>query len=85
MDALWRLSHHAERLGAPLRSLAGDPLLLYLCDHGTRHDWSRVKWLSDVAMLLAHPRQVPWNDLFALARDLDASVPLAVAARRTMG
>ena len=27
-------------------------LLLYLCDHGARHGWSRLKWLADLPRVL---------------------------------
>lgn len=34
-------------------TLAADDLLLYLCVHGARHFWFRLKWLADVHALLA--------------------------------
>jgi hypothetical protein len=30
-----------------------EELFVYLCVHGARHSWSRMKWLADVAALLA--------------------------------
>lgn len=39
--------------GRALRTLEDDALLAYLLVHGTRHAWSRLKWLADVAALLA--------------------------------
>jgi len=42
--------------GRALRTLEGPALLAYLLVHGTRHAWSRLKWLADAAALLAnHP------------------------------
>lgn len=80
VEELWRRSAEGQCLGAPMRLLFGDVLLLYLCDHGAKHHWSRVKWLSDVAMLLARPRVGPWTELFHLAHQLDAAAALAGAA-----
>ena len=40
--------------GADLRTLVDDDLFAYLCVHGACHAWSRLKWLADVAALLAH-------------------------------
>jgi len=39
--------------GAELRTLVGDDLFAYLCVHGATHGWSRLKWLADVAALMA--------------------------------
>lgn len=35
-------------------------LLLYLCDHGGRHGWGRLKWLADLPRLLVS-RQWDWT------------------------
>lgn len=80
LEELWRRSEAAQCLGAPMRRLDSDMLLLYLSDHGAKHNWSRLKWLSDVAVLLARPRHRPWEELFDLARTLDATGALAAAA-----
>jgi hypothetical protein len=36
-----------------LRTLGDEDLFAYLCMHGARHWWSRLKWLADVNALLA--------------------------------
>lgn len=36
-----------------LRTLSDEVLFLYLCMHGARHGWFRLKWLADVAAFLA--------------------------------
>jgi hypothetical protein len=77
---LWDHCETREWGGAGIRHLNGDALLLFLCDHGTKHRWSLIKWLGDVAMLLAVPRAAPWGDLFALAARWDLEQPLAEAA-----
>jgi hypothetical protein len=38
--------------GATVRTLAPDDLFAYLCVHGARHSWSRLKWLGDLNALL---------------------------------
>jgi len=42
-------------LGGGLRvpTLQEDDLLAYLCSHGARHVWFRLKWLADIGALLA--------------------------------
>jgi hypothetical protein len=39
--------------GVDLPTLAKDELFAYLCVHGATHAWSRLKWIADVAALLA--------------------------------
>jgi hypothetical protein len=39
--------------GATLRTLAQDDLFAYLCVHGARHSWSRLKWLADLNALIS--------------------------------
>jgi hypothetical protein len=56
--------------GGQLRTLVDDELFAYLCVHGACHAWSRLKWLADVAALLAH------DDASATARRLEAAKSL---------
>lgn len=37
---------------AAVRTLALDDLFAYLCVHGARHSWSRLKWLAELNALL---------------------------------
>jgi hypothetical protein len=64
----WRVTHNrrllpgvgvasaAQRIGptgAELLTFDDDILFAYLCVHGTRHGWVRLKWLADVGALIA--------------------------------
>ncbi|WP_447727329.1 nucleotidyltransferase domain-containing protein [Sphingomonas koreensis] len=55
--------------GRELRTLEDSALLAYLLVHGTRHAWSRLKWLADVAALLS---RYPPDAIEPLYRDLQA-------------
>ena len=85
---LWKTEHVAELwkhcqamawMGTKFLTLKDDSLLLFLCDHGSKHQWRRVKWLADVAVLLAQERDFSWDNLLALADRFDLSRPLAEA------
>lgn len=54
-DLLWR--HRAEVALGPARvaTLGEQHLALYLLVHGHGHDWERLRWLLDLALLLARP------------------------------
>ena len=40
--------------GGTLRTLADEPLFAYLCVHGARCNWNRLKWLADVGAFLSN-------------------------------
>ncbi|UUL82459.1 nucleotidyltransferase family protein [Sphingomonas qomolangmaensis] len=39
--------------GRTLMALGDDDLFVYLCTHGAAHAWARLKWLADIAAMLA--------------------------------
>lgn len=41
-------------------------LLLYLCEHGSRHGWGRLKWLVDLPRIL-NSREWDWTEVFSKA------------------
>lgn len=53
--------------GATMRVMNDVDLLLYLCEHGGRHGWYRLKWLADLPRLLAH-RAWDWPAVLERAR-----------------
>jgi hypothetical protein len=56
----------AVRVGdAEIPTFRIEELFVYLCVHGAEHSWSRIKWLADVAALLA---TVPSADIEGLYR-----------------
>jgi hypothetical protein len=63
--------------GIHLRTLSNEDLLLYLCVHGARHNWARLKWLADVNALLA--RTDCGDRLLVRARQSNADICLMQA------
>ena len=48
-DQIWE-RHQVEVVSdTEIRTLAPEDLLLYLCAHGTKHRWMRLKWIADIA------------------------------------
>ncbi len=80
VQELWNYGRKMELMGSTFWELNEDALLLVLCSHGAGHRWSRLKWLNDVAVLLAQERVTNWNDLFALAARFDLERALAQTA-----
>ena len=79
---------NADRLqlgGASLPVMCDVDLLLYLCNHGARHGWSRLKWLADLPRVLAS-RTWDWLQVMGRARQLGChpSLLLGVALCRDL-
>ncbi len=54
---------------APIRTLGKDDLFAYICVHGARHSFSRLKWLADIGAILAHETD---EEIVRLYRAADA-------------
>lgn len=67
MEELWGSSAIAEMWGERFACLDDTILLLFLCDHGSRHRWSCLKWLSDIAVMIAEGTIRDWDGLIVLA------------------
>jgi hypothetical protein len=74
---LWNHCQPVSWMGTSFLNLKDDALLLFMCDHGAKHRWSRIKWLNDVASLLAQERSFSWENILALADRFDLSLSLA--------
>lgn len=46
-------------------TLTGSDLLLYLCAHGSKHQWSRLSWICDVNELLRSGVEIDWQTVIA--------------------
>ena len=66
---------HIAVAGVSLPVPGKEDLLLYLCGHGARHCWFRLKWLADIAALLADRNMETANRLLLDAERLGAEVP----------
>lgn len=53
--------------GTGVRVMNDIDLLLYLCEHGGRHGWSRMKWLADLPQVLS-VRVWDWPKVLSRAR-----------------
>jgi hypothetical protein len=50
--------------------LSPETLLLVLSIHGSKHGWSQLKWICDVAELIRSEPSMQWDKVFANARYL---------------
>ncbi len=68
---LWESSDAITWLDAGLSRLGRDENILFLADHGARHGWVFLKWLSDLAMLMENEPEGVWLSLYVRAANLD--------------
>ena len=50
--------------GAAPLTLSRDALFAYLCAHGAKHSWFRLKWLADIAAMLANKSETEIVELY---------------------
>ncbi len=52
-----------------MRSLRPEAQFVYLCAHGSKHGWTRVGWVTDLAAFLRseRARSMDWDEVVALA------------------
>ena len=61
MDWAWQGRRSAVLGGAEVPDLSREKTLLVLCMHGSRHTWSQMVWICDVAQLLAASPELDWK------------------------
>ena len=77
MALVWENIEKVSWLGAEVVCQNSILQLLFLCDHGARHRFFCIKWLSDVAKAFTALPDREWCNLLALAEALDLRATLA--------
>jgi hypothetical protein len=79
IDQWWARAKSTEVSGQRLLALNEADLLLSLCVHGTKHLWSSLHWICDIAELVRTSSGLDWNLLATQARTVGAERILDVA------
>ena len=64
--------------GAEVPNMNSETTLLMLCMHGSKHVWSRLVWICDVAQLLRVSPNLDWNEVVHESKRLGLWRPLAL-------
>lgn len=67
-EAWWQDSAIVSLFGREIRSLTHESRLLILCMHGSKHVWSRLTWICDIAELLRASPEIDWEKMLSRAR-----------------
>jgi len=79
-DETWAWTHSCETtaLGIPMRTLTSDATFVHLCVHGSKHLWSQLGWLCDVAALARSVGAPSWPAVRRLAASIGATCMVAL-------
>jgi hypothetical protein len=58
--------------GGSLKTFSDDLLFPYLCTHGTKHAWCRLKWIAELAAFISSKDEATIERLYHLAVRADA-------------
>jgi Uncharacterised nucleotidyltransferase len=78
MDWLWPRRQTAALLGTEVPAISPEHTLLLLCLHGSKHEWSRLIWVCDVAQLLVSHPALDWDTVLRDANRFGLSNTLAL-------
>jgi hypothetical protein len=78
MDWVWPRRQTAMLAGAEVPNMSPEITLLMLCMHGSKHVWSRLIWICDVAQLLASSPGLDWNEITSEAKKVGLRRSLAL-------
>ena len=62
LDGIWDRSEQITIFGKKILNFSPEDILRVLCEHGARHNWQRLSWICDIAMLIK-AKQLNWPDI----------------------
>ncbi len=68
LDWVWPGRRTAVLADAEVLNMSSEKTLLMLCMHGSKHVWSRLIWICDVAQLLVSSPDLDWRETMQEAK-----------------
>lgn len=68
LDWVWSRRRTATLAGAEVPDIDPELTLFILCMHGSRHFWSRLLWICDVAQLIESSPELDWEEIISEAK-----------------
>lgn len=75
---IWHRREPDELAGIAVSNFKVEDYLIILCMHGSRHQWERLSWLCDIALLLQKYPNLDWQQIFNLAEQWGAKRMLSL-------
>jgi len=63
-DQVWNRSVLIFPFERKVRTLSLEDTVILSCIHGTKHVWSDLKWLPDLAYLISNHPEIIWEEIF---------------------
>jgi hypothetical protein len=73
LDAFWARTGTISYRGLSTRVFSSEDLLILLSVHGFKHAWNRIKWVADIAELVASDHRLSWDEIESRAAAIGAS------------
>ena len=70
-DEMWKNRESVLIGGIKVPTLSKEHTFLYLCEHGSKHGFSRLFWLCDIAEFIHQNPQENWESIIQKARRLN--------------
>jgi len=71
-ESVWQRCEEITLSDQKILSLAPEDLVVYLCIHGAKHCWEKLKWICDIAALLHTHSDLDWSRITSEAERLHA-------------
>jgi hypothetical protein len=82
-DAIWANAATIDIAGRRVRVLDSPRLLVFICAHGAKHEWTRLRWVCDVAQLADRLTSEEVRETLSVADAAGAHGILALGLRLT--
>lgn len=70
VDHLWDRLEPVTIGGRSVLGFSREDLFIHLCAHGSKHNWQRLDWISDIAQFTSLHRELDWPGLMEKAGSL---------------
>jgi hypothetical protein len=80
-DAIWDNAAAMDLAGHRVKVLDSPRLLVFICAHGAKHEWTRTRWICDVAQLAARASPGEVSEAVRIASAARARGILALGLR----
>lgn len=64
---LWQRRIYVDIKEASIPTFCHEDLIIYLCTHASKHGWSRLQWICDIAELIRANPQLNWQQVYERA------------------
>jgi Uncharacterised nucleotidyltransferase len=78
-DLVWTGLRETLFLGASIKTLSPEALLLLLCAHGTKHKWRQLRSVCDIADLVRAAPELDWDKVLKTANHLGSRRMILIA------